>query len=109
MTASTAPVVDREALPERPWWHRVLPGASVTPALRLVERNIVAWKGIWLVFVSVLLERRGKRPGQLIGKTPWLQSVHLETDAAIGDMVEVEIVSAGPNSLGGVERELLNI
>jgi lipooligosaccharide transport system permease protein len=34
----------------------VLPGASVTPALRLVERNIVAWKGIWLVFVSVLLE-----------------------------------------------------
>ena len=58
---------------------------------------------------SVLLERRGKRPGQLIGKTPWLQSVHLETDAAIGDMVEVEIVSAGPNSLGGVERELLNI
>ncbi len=56
MTAPTAPVVDREALPERPWWHRVLPGASVTPALRLAERNIVAWKGIWLVFVSVLLE-----------------------------------------------------
>jgi tRNA-2-methylthio-N6-dimethylallyladenosine synthase len=50
---------------------------------------------------SVLLERRGKRPGQLIGKSPWLQSLHLETNAAIGDLIEVEIVSAGPNSLGG--------
>jgi len=52
---------------------------------------------------SVLLERAGKRPGQLIGKSPWLQSVHIETNAAIGDIVEVEIVSAGPNSLAGAE------
>jgi tRNA-2-methylthio-N6-dimethylallyladenosine synthase len=50
---------------------------------------------------SLLLERSGKRPGQRIGKSPWLQSVHVETEAAIGDLVEVEIVSAGPNSLGG--------
>ncbi len=49
----------------------------------------------------VLLERPGKRPGQMIGKTPWLQSVHVETGAGIGDMIEVEIVSAGPNSLAG--------
>ncbi len=52
---------------------------------------------------NVLLERQGKRPGQKIGKSPWLQSVHLETEAAIGDMVEVEILSAGPNSVGGAE------
>jgi tRNA-2-methylthio-N6-dimethylallyladenosine synthase len=52
---------------------------------------------------SVLLERRGKKPGQLIGKTPWLQSVHLETEAAIGDIIDVEILSAGPNSLAGAE------
>jgi tRNA-2-methylthio-N6-dimethylallyladenosine synthase len=50
---------------------------------------------------SVLLERPGKRPGQLVGKSPWLQSVHLETGAAIGDLIEVEIVSAGPNSVAG--------
>ncbi|MBC9033969.1 tRNA (N6-isopentenyl adenosine(37)-C2)-methylthiotransferase MiaB [Sphingomonas sp. JC676] len=50
---------------------------------------------------QVLLERRGKLPGQLIGKSPWLQSVHLMTDAAIGDMVEVDIVRADPNSLAG--------
>ncbi|MEI9851261.1 MAG: tRNA (N6-isopentenyl adenosine(37)-C2)-methylthiotransferase MiaB [Sphingomonas sp.] len=53
---------------------------------------------------QVLLERPGRKPGQLVGKSPWLQSVHLETDAAIGELVEVEIVSAGPNSLGGAER-----
>ena len=53
--------------------------------------------------MQILLERRGRHPGQLIGKSPWLQSVHIETpDARIGDMVEVDIVSAGPNSLAGV-------
>jgi tRNA-2-methylthio-N6-dimethylallyladenosine synthase len=52
---------------------------------------------------SLLLERTGRRPGQLIGKSPWLQSVHVETNAKVGDLVEVELVSAGPNSLAGAE------
>ena len=52
---------------------------------------------------EILLERPGRKPGQLVGKTPWLQSVHLETDAAIGDIVTVELLSAGPNSLAGAE------
>ncbi len=51
----------------------------------------------------VLLERPGRKPGQLVGKSPWLQSVHLETAAAIGDIVEVEFLTAGPNSLAGAE------
>jgi len=51
---------------------------------------------------QILLERRGRHPGQLIGKSPWLQSVHIEApQARIGDMVEVAIDSAGPNSLAG--------
>ena len=53
---------------------------------------------------EVLIERRGKLPGQMLGKSPWLQSVHLLTDAAIGDLVEVDLVRADPNSLSGVER-----
>ncbi|WP_343518816.1 tRNA (N6-isopentenyl adenosine(37)-C2)-methylthiotransferase MiaB [Sphingomonas sp.] len=53
---------------------------------------------------AVLIERKGKLPGQMLGKSPWLQSVHLMTDARIGDLVEVEIVQAGPHSLAGVER-----
>jgi len=48
---------------------------------------------------EVLVERRGKHPGQWLGKSPWLQSVHFEGEAAIGDMVEVELTEAGPNSL----------
>ncbi|MEG3123190.1 tRNA (N6-isopentenyl adenosine(37)-C2)-methylthiotransferase MiaB [Sphingomonas sp. GB1N7] len=53
---------------------------------------------------NVLIERKGKLPGQMLGKSPWLQSIHLLTDAQVGDMVEVEIVRADPNSLAGVER-----
>jgi tRNA-2-methylthio-N6-dimethylallyladenosine synthase len=53
---------------------------------------------------QVLIERKGKLPGQMLGKSPWLQSIHLIADAQVGDLVEVEIVSAGPNSLAGVER-----
>ncbi|MBD3747247.1 MAG: tRNA (N6-isopentenyl adenosine(37)-C2)-methylthiotransferase MiaB [Sphingopyxis terrae] len=49
----------------------------------------------------LLLERKGKHDGQLIGKSPWLQSVHVTAPGlAIGDMVDVRITSAGPNSLG---------
>ena len=42
--------------PARPWWSHLLPGASVSPALHLLERNVVAWRGMWLIFLSVLLE-----------------------------------------------------
>ena len=48
---------------------------------------------------SVLVERRGKHDGQWLGKSPWLQSVHFTGDAAIGDLVEVELTEAGPNSM----------
>jgi tRNA-2-methylthio-N6-dimethylallyladenosine synthase len=48
---------------------------------------------------EVLVERKGKKPGQWLGKSPWLQSVFFEGDAAIGEMVTVELAEAGPNSL----------
>lgn len=51
---------------------------------------------------SVLLEKPGRLEGQLIGKSPWLQSVHiLAPGLSIGDIVEVDIVEAGPLSLKG--------
>ena len=50
---------------------------------------------------AVLVERRGRRPGQWLGKSPWLQSVHFSGEAAIGDIVDVDLAEAGPNSLGG--------
>jgi len=55
---------------------------------------------------KILIEKPGRKPGQLVGKSPWLQSVHVYAEhAQIGDMIEVDIVSAGPNSLAG---EILN-
>ena len=50
---------------------------------------------------DVLVERKGKHPGQWLGKSPWLQSVWFEGDAAIGDLVSADLVEAGPNSLAG--------
>jgi len=50
---------------------------------------------------EVLVERKGKKPGQWLGKSPWLQSVWFEGDYAIGDMVAVDLLEAGPNSLAG--------
>ncbi len=54
---------------------------------------------------AVLVERKGKHPGQWLGKSPWLQSVWFEGEAQIGDMVQAELVEAGPNSLAGKLRE----
>jgi tRNA-2-methylthio-N6-dimethylallyladenosine synthase len=54
--------------------------------------------------LTILIDRKGRLPGQMIGKSPWLQSVFVETDAVIGDMVDVSITHALPNSLGGILR-----
>ncbi len=53
---------------------------------------------------SVLIERRGKREGQWLGKSPWLQSVHVVGPHAIGDVLDVTLVQAGPLSLTGEVR-----
>jgi 2-methylthioadenine synthetase len=53
---------------------------------------------------QILIERKGRREGQMIGKTPWLQSLHLETDAAAGEILDVAVLDAGPNSLVGALR-----
>jgi tRNA-2-methylthio-N6-dimethylallyladenosine synthase len=53
---------------------------------------------------TVLIERSGKRPGQMIGRSPWLQSVHVETSASPGDIIDVTLIAAGPNSMAGAPR-----
>jgi tRNA-2-methylthio-N6-dimethylallyladenosine synthase len=51
---------------------------------------------------NVLLEKPGKLAGQLIGKSPWLQSVHIiAPELSIGDMINVQITETGPLSLKG--------
>jgi tRNA-2-methylthio-N6-dimethylallyladenosine synthase len=51
----------------------------------------------------VLFERLGRRSGQLIGRSPYLQSVHAEAEPSLlGRILNVEISGAGTNSLAGV-------
>ena len=53
--------------------------------------------------LPVLFDRKGRKPGQLIGRSPYLQAVHAEADFSLfGRLLAVEIRSAGPNSLAGV-------
>jgi tRNA-2-methylthio-N6-dimethylallyladenosine synthase len=52
--------------------------------------------------LPVLFERRGRHPGQWLGRTPYLQVVHaVGRDALAGRLAEVAIVRAHPNSLEG--------
>jgi len=53
--------------------------------------------------MPVLFERPGRRPGQIIGRSPYLQAVHVEAEAnRIGQIAPVAINSATLSSLGGV-------
>jgi tRNA-2-methylthio-N6-dimethylallyladenosine synthase len=50
--------------------------------------------------LTVLLEKPGRRPGQLVGRSPYLQPVHvLAPDSLRGALVEVAVTGAEPNSL----------
>ncbi|NVK35951.1 MAG: tRNA (N6-isopentenyl adenosine(37)-C2)-methylthiotransferase MiaB [Rhodobacteraceae bacterium] len=51
---------------------------------------------------DVLFERKGRNPGQLVGKSPWLQPVPVDApEELIGTIQPVEIVGIGSNSLFG--------
>jgi len=52
--------------------------------------------------LPVLFERAGRWPGQLVGRSPYLQPVHARLDAtAIGEVRTVRITGGGQNSLAG--------
>ena len=52
--------------------------------------------------VPVLFAEPGRKPGQLIGKTPWLQSVYANGNARlIGRIVEARLTAGHANSLAG--------
>jgi len=52
--------------------------------------------------MDVLLDRPGRRPGQVLGRSPWMQPVHVTAPAAVmGHTRRVVIVEGQPNSLAG--------
>ncbi|HVJ70849.1 MAG TPA: tRNA (N6-isopentenyl adenosine(37)-C2)-methylthiotransferase MiaB, partial [Sphingomicrobium sp.] len=69
---------------------------------RLAEHSLTFNRATIGKDTRILIDRKGRLPGQMIGKSPWLQSVFVETDATIGDMLDVTVTQALPNSLGGV-------
>jgi tRNA-2-methylthio-N6-dimethylallyladenosine synthase len=69
---------------------------------RLAEHSLAFNRAAIGKDTQILIDRKGRLPGQMIGKSPWLQSVFVETSAAIGDMLNVNVTQALPNSLGGV-------
>jgi tRNA-2-methylthio-N6-dimethylallyladenosine synthase len=73
---------------------------------KLVERQQLAFAQRCVGrTLPVLFEKAGRRPGQLIGRSPYLQSVHAAAPAdLLGKIVPVEISAFGPNSLAGVIR-----
>lgn len=53
--------------------------------------------------LPVLLDRPGRHAGQLLGRSPYMQSVHVDAPADfLGRIADLDIVSAGANSLGAV-------
>jgi len=52
--------------------------------------------------MKVLFDRPGRKPGQVLGRSPWLQPVHVENAVhLIGQICDVHIESASSNSLKG--------
>ncbi len=53
--------------------------------------------------LPVLLEKPGRLPGQMVGKSPYLHAVHLDAGADMtGRIVDVSITATGRNTLSGV-------
>jgi tRNA-2-methylthio-N6-dimethylallyladenosine synthase len=53
--------------------------------------------------LEILFEGRGRKPGQIAGRSPYLQAVYVEgPEDLIGQIAAVDILAASPNSLTGV-------
>jgi tRNA-2-methylthio-N6-dimethylallyladenosine synthase len=69
----------------------------------VIERHQTAFNATSVgKIMPVLLERAGRHPGQVVGRSPYMQWVHFEASASLcGHVLQVEIGAAGANSLGG--------
>ena len=85
----------------------LVPAAEVADRLQrlqaLLTRQQVAFQAGQVGRVlPVLLEKPGRMPGQVTGRSPYLNAVHLQADTAgIGSIVPVRVVATATNSLAG--------
>ncbi len=68
-----------------------------------IDRNQAAFNARCLgTTLDVLLEKPGRRPAQLVGRSPYLQPVQIMLpESRIGDIVPVTVTEIGSNSLFG--------
>jgi len=90
--AEIAPQIDEAAKAER-----------LTRLFALLEEQRLAFNRRLIGRrLDVVFDKPGRRPGQIIGRSPYMQSVYADGDLSlIGAMASVEIVGIGPNSLIG--------
>jgi len=68
----------------------------------LSEQQLAFNQGLVGKCLPVLFERKGRHDGQLNGRSPYLQSVHVDAPLELlGQIAEVQITSASPNALSG--------
>ncbi len=68
----------------------------------LKEQQFAFNRGVIGQKLPILLEKYGRLDGQLVGRSPYLQLVHVMADKSLlGEIIEVEIVDATRNSLTG--------
>jgi tRNA-2-methylthio-N6-dimethylallyladenosine synthase len=68
-----------------------------------IERNRQAFNaGCLGTTFDILFERPGRHPGQLVGRSPYLQAVQVQAPSTrIGELASVTITEVGSNSLFG--------
>ncbi|WP_375175954.1 tRNA (N6-isopentenyl adenosine(37)-C2)-methylthiotransferase MiaB [Pseudooceanicola sp.] len=95
-TRPGTPAAERSQVPEDVKSDRLQElQALITRQQRAVQDAMVGRE------VGVLIERPGRMPGQMVGKSDHLHAVHIQCDLAPGSLARVRIVESGPNSLGG--------
>ncbi|MCC6008731.1 MAG: tRNA (N6-isopentenyl adenosine(37)-C2)-methylthiotransferase MiaB [Rhodobacteraceae bacterium] len=68
----------------------------------LLEQQRAVQEGMVGREVSVLFEKAGRRPGQIVGKSDHLHAVHVDgPDSFVGQVMPVRIIESAPNSLSG--------
>ncbi|UWR23257.1 tRNA (N6-isopentenyl adenosine(37)-C2)-methylthiotransferase MiaB [Sulfitobacter sp. S190] len=73
--------------------------ALITRQQRAIQQGMVGRD------LTVLVEKKGRKDGQMLGKSEYLHAVHIDDSTAqIGDLVPVHITQAMTNSLTAVEK-----
>jgi len=92
------PAADMEQLPED------LKSERLQRLQKTIDRHQAAFNAACLGRTfDVLLEKPGKRPGQLVGRSPYLQPVQVMAPAhLVGEVVAVTVTEIGSNSLFGM-------